>query len=185
MSRGLSRSTTTCSHLAQMTHVPHFTSPTQSLSPAQHQITRHPGGQYVSTASHYISSGDHHGGSVRSREFEQGGISRSRELFHGASSRSKELEQRGTSRSREFESGGVFRSKTPIRTRVTAIIESSGVRKCLTPPPNMKHYPSVTPSQPSPPNTAPLPKKIRSRLKHLLERNPLLEFISCTFFRYI
>lgn len=50
------------------------------------------------------------------------------------------------------------RSKTPIRSRVTAIIEGSS-RKCITPPPNFKTYTSCNPT---PPNTAPLPKKTRS-----------------------
>ena len=53
------------------------------------------------------------------------------------------------------------RSKTPIRTRVTAIIESS-VRQCVTPPPSMRSPPALC--EPSPPNTAPLPKKVRSPL---------------------
>ena len=51
------------------------------------------------------------------------------------------------------------RSKTPIRSRVTAIIEGSS-RKCITPPPNFKTY--TTSCNPTPPNTAPLPKKTRS-----------------------
>lgn len=54
------------------------------------------------------------------------------------------------------------RSKTPIRSRVTAIIEGSS-RKCITPPPNFKTYTSCNPT---PPNTAPLPKKTRSPLSN-------------------
>ena len=53
------------------------------------------------------------------------------------------------------------RSRTPIRTRVTAIIESS-TRKCMTPPPSLRQAPAAC--DPSPPNTAPLPKKVRSPL---------------------
>ena len=56
-----------------------------------------------------------------------------------------------------------YRSKTPIRTRVTAIIESS-TRKCMTPPPSLRQAPSPRDPGPSPPNTAPLPKKVRSPL---------------------
>ena len=46
-----------------------------------------------------------------------------------------------------------FRSKTPIRSRVTAIIEGSS-RKCVTPPPNLKTFMTCNLT---PPNTAPLP----------------------------
>ena len=60
----------------------------------------------------------------------------------------------------------VSRAKTPIRTRVTAIIETSSGRQCVTPPP----YPAplaLAPC-PTPPNTAPLPKKTVSPLSQTM-----------------
>ena len=91
--RGMSRSTTACSHLASA----HFTSPSLSLSGARPSPLQAPS----------------------------------------------------------------QRTRTPIRTRITAIIESS-TRKCMTPPPSLRQAPAAC--DPSPPNTAPLPKKVRSPL---------------------
>ena len=86
LGRGLSRSTTTCSHLAQAARPGHFTSPALSLQP---------------------------------------------------------------------------RPRPSIRSRVAALISGAvSPRQCVTPPPGPR--PQHRPAPATPPNTAPLPKKVRS-----------------------
>ena len=67
------------------------------------------------------------------------------------------------------------RAKTPIRTRVTAIIETSD-RQCVTPPPYP--IPVAMASCPTPPNTAPLPKKTVSPMTNAMDTTMVSQFSS-------